>query len=342
MANHTVAVSATIGGSVTGGGEYNPGEQVTLTATPDSGYRFVGWTIAGASVSDLSTAAITFTMPQTGNVTALATFEPISGGGDDTSSDSTGSGSESVSAQAGEVVQVKLPVGESESTYVPCYTDSSGKTVYVPISAVVDGYVTFLAPKDAAYRFASNPAVFQDASNHWAADSIVFCASRGIFQGVGDDRFAPNATMNRAMFATVLYRLAGSPAVSGADGFSDVADGSWYTDAVLWGQSTGIINGYDGGRFGPDDPVTREQMCALIVRWLDYVGYELPAVTDAEVFTDADQFSSWAREPISQAQISGLINGVPGGAFAPKNNATRAENSAVFQRMILSILSEAK
>ena len=341
MANHTVAVSSTIGGSVTGGGEYNPGEQVTLTATPDSGYRFVGWTVAGATVSDLYAATITFTMPQTGNVTAEATFEPIpSGGGSD--SGSTGSGSESVSAQAGEVVRVKLPAGESESTYVPCYTDSSGKTVYVPISAVIDGYVTFLAPKDATYHFASAPADFRDTAGHWAADSIAFCASRGIFQGVGDDRFAPNAEMNRAMFATVLYRLAGSPAVSGGDGFSDVADGSWYTNAVLWGQSTGIIGGYGNGRFGPDDPVTREQMCTLLVRWLDYMGYELPAVTDAKTFTDADQFSSWARESIAYAQLSGLINGVPGGAFAPKNNASRAENSAVFQRMILAILSEAK
>ena len=148
--------------------------------------------------------------------------------------------------------------------------------------------------------------------------------------------------MNRAMFATVLYRLAGSPVVSGADGFRDVADGSWYTDAVLWGQSTGIIEGYGDGLFGPDDSVTCEQMCALIVRWLDYMGYELPAVKDDKVFTDADQFSSWARESISYAQISGLINGVPGGAFAPKNNASRAENSAVFQRMILAILSDAK
>lgn len=337
MAKHTVAVSSTVGGSVTGGGEYIPGTEVTLTATPDNGYHFVGWTVTGAAVSDLTAATITFTMPQSGNVTVEAAFEPIPG-----DSDSTGVSSEVVSAQVGEVVQVKLPAGESESTYVPCYTDSSGKIVYVPISAVIDGYVTFLAPKDATYRFASNPAGFQDVAGHWAEDSIAFCASRGIFQGVGDDRFAPNAPMNRAMFVTVLYRLAGSPAVSSGEGFSDVADDIWYTDAVLWGKATGISTGYGGGLFGPDDPVTREQMCAMLVRWLDYMGYELPAVKDAKTFTDADQFSSWARDPISFAQTSGLINGLPGGAFAPKNNATRAENSAVFQRMILAILSTTK
>ena len=337
MAKHTVAVSSTVGGSVTGGGEYIPGTEVTLTATPDNGYHFVGWTVTGAAVSDLTAATITFTMPQSGNVTVEAAFEPIPG-----DSDSTGVSSEVVSAQVGEVVQVKLPAGESESTYVPCYTDSSGKIVYVPISAVIDGYVTFLAPKDATYRFASNPAGFQDVAGHWAEDSVAFCASRGIFQGVGDDRFAPNAPMNRAMFVTVLYRLAGSPAVSSGEGFSDVADDIWYTDAVLWGKATGISTGYGGGLFGPDDPVTREQMCAMLVRWLGYMGYELPAVKNAKTFTDADQFSSWARDPISFAQTSGLINGLPGGAFAPKNNATRAENSAVFQRMILAILSTTK
>ena len=279
-------------------------------------------------------------MPETDSVTALATFEriPDSGGG----SGNTGMGSKKVSARTGEVVRIKLPAGESESTYLPCYINSSGEITYVLISAVIDGCITFLAPKDGTYRFKANPAGFRDVANHWAEDSIAFCASRGIFQGVGDDRFAPNAPMNRAMFATVLYRLAGSPAVSDADGFSDITDGSWYTDAVLWGQSTGIISGYGGGRFGPDDPVTREQMCVMIVRWLDYMGYELPAVKDAKAFTDADQFSSWARESIFQAQISGLINGVPGGAFAPRNNATRAENSAVFQRMILAILSKVK
>ena len=103
-------------------------------------------------------------------------------------------------------------------------------------------------------------------------------------------------------------------AVSSGEGFSDVADDIWYTDAVLWGKATGISTGYGGGLFGPDDPVTREQMCAMLVRWLDYMGYELPAVNDAKTFTDANRFSSWARESIAQAQICGLINGVPGGA----------------------------
>ena len=336
LANHIVAVSATIGGSVTGGGEYLPGSDVTLTAIPDNGYRFAGWTVTGASVADLTAATITFTMPRVGNVTALASFVPVnSSGGSDISS-------ESVSAKAGELVRVKLPAGKSETEYLPCYTDNSGTLALVPVSAVIDGYVTFLAPQSGTYRFTSNPAAFSDTANHWAAESIAFCAARELFKGVGGGRFAPDAPMTRAMFATVLYRIAGMPAVSGANSFYDVAAGQWYTDAILWGQSTGIISGYGNGLFGTNDLVTREQMCVMLSRYLQWAGYELPAVTAAKQFGDKAQISKWAADNVAFCQTRGLINGQPNNRFAPKANATRAENSTVLQRMILAILASAE
>lgn len=339
LANHIVAVSATIGGSVTGGGEYNGGETVTLTAVPDSGYRFTGWTVTGASVADLTAATITFTMPQAGNVTALASFAPVSSSGGSGGSGGSDISSESVSAKAGEIVRVKLPAGKSEEQYLPCYTDDSGKLALVPISALIDGYVTFLAPKSGTYRFISNPVAFSDTANHWAAESIAFCAMRELFKGVGDGRFAPDAPMTRAMFATVLYRIAGMPAVSGTNSFYDVAAGQWYTNAILWGQSTGIINGYGNGFFGTNDLVTREQMCVMLSRYLQWAGYELQAAAAAKQFSDNAQIADWAAESVRFCQIHGLINGRPNGLFAPKANATRAENSAVLRRVILAILS---
>ena len=339
LANHIVAVSATIGGSVTGGGEYNGGETVTLTAVPDSGYRFTGWTVTGASVADLTAATITFTMPQAGNVTALASFAPVSSSGGSSGSGGSDIGSESVSAKAGEIVRVKLPAGKSEEQYLPCYTDDSGTLALVPISALIDGYVTFLAPQSGTYRFISNPVAFSDTANHWAAESIAFCAMRELFKGVGDGRFAPDAPMTRAMFATVLYRIAGMPAVSGTNSFYDVAAGQWYTNAILWGQSTGIINGYGNGFFGTNDLVTREQMCVMLSRYLQWAGYELQAAAAAKQFSDNAQIADWAAESVRFCQIHGLINGRPNGLFAPKANATRAENSAVLRRVILAILS---
>lgn len=339
LASHIVAVSATIGGSVTGGGEYNGGETVTLTAVPDSGYRFTGWTVTGASVADLTAATITFTMPQAGNVTALASFAPVSSSGGSSGSSGSDISSESVSAKAGEIVRVKLPAGKSEEQYLPCYTDDSGTLALVPISALIDGYVTFLAPQSGTYRFISNPVAFSDTANHWAAESIAFCAMRELFKGVGDGRFAPDAPMTRAMFATVLYRIAGMPAVSGTNSFYDVAAGQWYTNAILWGQSTGIINGYGNGFFGTNDLVTREQMCVMLSRYLQWAGYELQAAAAAKQFSDNAQIADWAAESVRFCQIHGLINGRPNGLFAPKVNATRAENSAVLRRVILAILS---
>ena len=339
LANHIVAVSATIGGSVTGGGEYNGGETVTLTAVPDSGYRFTGWTVTGASVADLTAATITFTMPQAGNVTALASFAPVSSSGGSSGSSGSDISSESVSAKAGEIVRVKLPAGKSEEQYLPRYTDDSGTLALVPISALIDGYVTFLAPQSGTYRFISNPVAFSDTANHWAAESIAFCAMRELFKGIGDGRFAPDAPMTRAMFATVLYRIAGMPAVSGTNSFYDVAAGQWYTNAILWGQSTGIINGYGNGFFGTNDLVTREQMCVMLSRYLQWAGYELQAAAAAKQFSDNAQIADWAAESVRFCQIHGLINGRPNGLFAPKANATRAENSAVLRRVILAILS---
>ena len=339
LANHIVAVSATIGGSVTGGGEYNGGETVTLTAVPDSGYRFTGWTVTGASVADLTAATITFTMPQAGNVTALASFAPVSSSGGSGGSSGSDISGESVSAKAGEIVRVKLPAGKSEEQYLPCYTDDSGTLALVPISALIDGYVTFLAPQSGTYRFISNPVAFSDTANHWAAESIAFCAMRELFKGVGDGRFAPDAPMTRAMFATVLYRIAGMPAVNGTNSFYDVAAGQWYTNAILWGQSTGIINGYGNGFFGTNDLVTREQMCVMLSRYLQWAGYELQAAAAAKQFSDNAQIADWAAESVRFCQIHGLINGRPNGLFAPKANATRAENSAVLRRVILAILS---
>ncbi len=323
-ANHTVAVSATIGGSVTGGGTYNPGETVTLTATPDSGYRFVGWTFAGVTVADTSAATVSFTMPDNGNVTAVASFAPVG--------ESAARGG--LYAAAGSVVSAK-------TDGLPYYIDSDGSEVFVPVTARIDGETVFLAPRSTEYFFKPNPVSFADIAGHWAESDILFAAEREIFRGVGGGSFDPNGTMTRAMFVTVLWRIAGSPA-AGSAAFDDVAADAWYADAVAWGASNDIIKGYGNGRFGPNDLVTREQMCALIVRYLSYAGFTLPAQADAAEFADAAAISDWAREAVGFCQTRGLVNGRPNAVFAPADSATRAENCAVFHRLIVAILTAAK
>ena len=137
----------------------------------------------------------------------------------------------------------------------------------------------------------------------------------------------------------MLYSLADRPAVSGSSAFTDVADGAWYAKAVTWGQANGIISGYGNGRFGPDDLITREQMCALIVSYLRWAGLTAERTTAANTFADSGSISSWARDSVAFCQTRGLISGRPGNLFAPKANATRAENSVVFRQMILNVLT---
>ena len=331
-ANHFVAVSTTIGGSVTGGGQYNGGDTVTLTATPDSGYRFAGWELTGATVSDLTAATITFTMPANGNVTALSRFVPKSGSGGKKYS-------QTVDAKAGELVRIALPGAAGENSGLPYYIAEDGSRVFVPIAASINGQMTFLAPRSTTYHFMDRNETFKDMESHWARSAAEFAAARGLFAGVGDGLFATDRPMTRAMFATVLYSLADRPAVSGSSAFTDVADGAWYAKALTRGQANGIISGYGNGRFGPDDLITREQMCALIVSYLRWAGLTAEQTTAANTFADSGSISSWARDSVAFCQTRGLISGRPGNLFAPKANATRAENSVVFRQMILNVLT---
>lgn len=336
----TVAVSSNIGGSVSGGGEYEAGTTVTLTATPDSGYRFVGWTLLGAESADTTSATLTFVMPS-GNVTAEARFAAnasptaptVSGGGG-----SVGGIGNGRYAQKGETAEVALPLGKSEAEYLPYYYDENRKQVFVPISAVVDGKVKFIAPKSGQYFFGPHAVSFGDIGGRWSENNILFAAQRDIFKGTGDGVFDPEGAMDRTMVITVLYRLAGSPGVSGTSSYTDVEPGSWYHDAVLWGEEKGIVQGYGDGVFGVGDVITREQLCTMLTRFCDVMNYSLPTVGESEAFADADSISDWAAEAVDYCKTRGLVNGVPGGAFAPADTCTREECSAVMERMIRSLL----
>ena len=156
----------------------------------------------------------------------------------------------------------------------------------------------------------------------WYAEAVAYCREHGLMDGVGNNRFAPENSLTRAQLATVLYRIEGEPAVTGTDAFTDTDSGVWYSNAVLWISQQKIMEGYGGGRFGPNDPVTREQMTAILWR---YAGS--PTASPAAL-SDAASASSYALTAINWAVSNGIVAPASGTSFVPKDNATRAQVAA--------------
>ena len=176
---------------------------------------------------------------------------------------------------------------------------------------------------------------FADVSgSDWFYNDVRYVYEKGIMDGTGADRFSPNAPLTRAMIVTILYRMAGSPAMSGASDFKDVDSNKWFAKAVAWAAANGIVNGYGSGLFGPNDPVTREQLAAILYRYAVYGG--MTAVTLEENlggFADTAQLSAYAIQAMNWAVGQGLING-SGSNLVPKAQATRAQVAAIIHRYL--------
>lgn len=170
---------------------------------------------------------------------------------------------------------------------------------------------------------------FTDTAGHWAADAIGYAYENGLFAGVSDTLFCPDAAMNRAMLVTVLYRMEKQPAAAGENRFADVEANRWYTDAVMWASENSIVSGYSASRFGPADMVTREQLACILHRYARYKGYDVTEANDLSAFTDAGSISGWALESVQWANAEKLINGRTSTTLVPSGNATRAEAAQI-------------
>lgn len=185
--------------------------------------------------------------------------------------------------------------------------------------------------------FSSLPSVgdklpFTDMNGHWAYDAVSYAYKNSLMNGVNASRFAPDSTLNRAMMVTILYRMTGSPAVSGNSVFSDVPSGKWYSDAVQWASVNGVVNGVGKDRFAPDTQITREQMASMMMRYAQFKQYSTGKSADLSAFNDAGSISSWALESMKWANAAGLINGRTASTIAPQDTATRAEAATILMR----------
>ena len=163
----------------------------------------------------------------------------------------------------------------------------------------------------------------------WYADAVSYVTDNGLMGGTSSTAFSPEDAMTRAMLATVLYRAADTPAVTGTDDFTDTADGTWYADAVLWASRQGLVTGYGDGTFGTDDPVSREQIAAILWR---YAGS--PQAQDAQGFADEGDISAYAADAVDWARANGIVNGKENNTFDPQGNATRAEVATILRNYL--------
>ena len=191
----------------------------------------------------------------------------------------------------------------------------------------------------AGWRADENPDIvvnpFTDVSEKdWFYNDAMFVYKNGLMLGTSKTLFSPHGTVTRGMMATILWRMEGSLAPKGENSFTDVEAGRWYADAITWTAENGIFAGYSKDKFGPDDPITREQLTAIFYRYADYKGYKLTVTENLDKFEDADKITDYAKMVMQWAVGNGLIKGKSENLLDPQGTATRAEISAMLHRFV--------
>lgn len=187
-------------------------------------------------------------------------------------------------------------------------------------------------------------ARFTDISNHWAYSAISYMLNNGLMSGMTAYKFEPNTNITRAMFVSLLYRLAGRPNVSlstsSSNSFSDVRDqNSYYYYAVAWASSNGIVSGYTDGTFKPDNLVTREQCASFLYRFARYKNLNLNySNSSLNQFTDVGQVSSYALIPMKWAVSRGIMSGTTTTTLSPQTTCTRAMSAQLLKKLIDTLM----
>ena len=243
-----------------------------------------------------------------------------------------GSALKSVDAKAGTTIDLAqyIPV-RAGYTFLGWYSDSALKNAVTSIT--LNRNTTVYAKWD-KQKTPSVKNPFTDVKpGDWFYDDVMFVYEKKLMMGTSSTLFSPNEAATRAMLATILWRMEGSPAPKSSAGYSDVPTGQWYSDAIAWATEKGIFEGYGNGTFGPNDPITREQLAAIFYRYASHKGYDTSAVGSLEQFSDKDKASSWALDALKWAIGSGLMNG-KGDTLDPTGTATRAEIAAMLHRFV--------
>ena len=226
---------------------------------------------------------------------------------------------------------IVVPVEDLEPSDVLVVVHPDGKEEIVRKSIGTEDGIKMQITGDVQLKVIKNEQTFTDTEDHWAENAIENVTARGIFNGVGNEQFAPNVTTNRAMLVTVLHNLESNPEQSFDGDFNDVADDAWYAESVKWAAQNGIVSGVGNNNFAPEDTLTREQMVTMLYR---YAGSPKVEGNAAGQFSDSDQISGYARDAMNWAISKGIVNGVGNNTLAPQGQATRAQLAIVITKLM--------
>lgn len=347
------------GGSVTpASAETVDGKLASLPVPTREGYTFDGWFTAADGGEEITTANV-FTQDTTIYAHWTEDGEEPSGGdgGGSTrytvhveAADNGSLQTNTTRASRGQTVTITVQPDEGYVLSAVTVTDADGNSIQTTRKS--DSRYTFSMPG----RNVTVSADFQPAGSagscprdescplsrftdvdmsSWYHDGLHYCLEHGLMIGVSDTLFRPEGTTTRAQVAVILWRLENSPVVDYAMTFEDVDADSWYGEAARWAASEEIIVGYGNNRFGPDDPVTREQLAVMLYRYAQYKGYDVGIGEDTNIlsYTDFDQLGEWAVSAMQWACGAGIINGTgDGSTLSPQGEATRAQAAAMLMR----------
>lgn len=346
---YTVTLNG-VNSDATGAGNYAVGVTVNIYAGTKSGYSFNGWTSDNVTITNANNKNASFIMPAK-DVAVTANWKKNSSGG-------TGHTYYTIKAIAGAGGTIS-PSGNAAVLYGRNKTftitpDNGYAIADVKIDGQSIGAVktyTFERVKgdhtiEAVFMKATgNPQTgvdvpFTDVSEtDWFYEDVAYVYTNNLMNGTSTTMFSTNTTTTRGMIVTILYRLEGEPSVSDNCHFADVKSGSYYEKAITWAAAKGIVSGYGNNQFGPDDPITREQMAVILFRYAQYKGLDVSAGEDTNIlsYSDALDIFEYAFPAMQWICGESILNGSDGNLM-PRGGATRAQVAAILHRFCENIL----
>ncbi|MGX8699074.1 MAG: S-layer homology domain-containing protein [bacterium] len=334
-----------------------PGESVTLRGNSFTrdGYTFSRWSVnekgGGTTYTDGQTIELSENLTLYAqwwvNSSEMSYAPAVSEAENGAVAVSTGA------PQYGETVTITVTPDEGYEVDAVIVKDAEGKALAVTKNP--DGTYSFIQPEgnvtiEVTFKEA-NPCPKDESCPisgftdmrpaAWYHDGVHYCLENGLMKGVGNGLFDPNGTTSRAMIVTILHRLEKEPAPSAANPFDDVAEGKWYTAAVLWAAENKIVEGYGNAKFGPGDAITREQLAVILYRYARFKGMDVSVGEDTNIlsYEDMGEWSGWAVPALQWAVGSGVIQGKDGKLVA-RGAATRAESATMLQRFCETLTKE--